>query len=75
MDGEAIIYGADGATPMTPDEWLAKLRDSAPYFCKNSNGGGATGNQGNKMFGGMSKEDFNKLSGAQKLALARKSGA
>lgn len=74
MEGEAIIYGSDGATPMTPSEWLAKLREGAPYFFKNSNGGGATGGQGPKKIGNLSKEDFDKLSGAQKLAIIRKNG-
>lgn len=70
MDGEAVIYGADGATPMTPSEWLAKLRENAPYFFKNSNGGGAAGGQGNKKFGGMSEADFSKLTPIQKLQIA-----
>lgn len=74
MDGEAVIYGSDGATAMTPVEWLAKLREKAPYFFKNSNGGGASGGQGSvkdKYFG-YTKEEFDKLPGAQKLALANK---
>ncbi|MBB5277768.1 hypothetical protein HNR26_003857 [Rhizobium rosettiformans] len=71
-DGEATIYGADGATPMTPAEWLDKLKEQAPYFFKTSNGGGAGGTNANGIPGGMSTEDFNKLSGAQQLALARK---
>lgn len=71
-DGEATIYGSDGATPMQPGEWLEKLKESAPYFFKGSVGGGATG--GSKVPGGLSSEDFNKLSGADRLALARRSG-
>ncbi|MDW9491687.1 hypothetical protein [Sinorhizobium meliloti] len=71
-DGEATIYGADGATPMTPAEWLEKLKEQAPYFFKTSNGGGAGGSGNNAVPGGMSAEDFNNLSGAQQLALARK---
>lgn len=74
MDGEAIVYGADGATPMTPSEWLAKLRESAPYFFKISNGGGATGGGGPKKFGGLSQEQFNKLPARERLALAHKHG-
>lgn len=73
-DGEATIYGNDGATPMTPAEWLEKLKEQAPYFFKNSQGGGASGSD-NKIPGGMSSEDFSKLSGAQQLALARAAGA
>jgi hypothetical protein len=72
-DGEATIYGNDGATPMTPAEWLERLKEKAPYFFKNSGGGSASGSD-NKLPGGLSGEDFDKLSGAQKLALARQAG-
>jgi hypothetical protein len=73
-DGEAVIYGADGTTPMSPLEWLAKLRESAPYFFKGSNGGGATGaaNAGGGLYGGMSLADFQKLAPEAKLALAHR---
>lgn len=72
MDGDAVIYGNDGATPMTPAEWLAKLKVKAPYFFKNSNGGGATGDRGSTKYGGYTQEEFNKLPAAQKLAIANK---
>lgn len=73
-DGEATIYGADGATPMTPAEWLEKLKENAPYFFKSSNGGGAGGSQSNGIPNGMSAEDFGKLSGSEQLRLARQAG-
>ena len=74
-DGDATIYGADGATPMTPSEWLVSLKETAPYFFKRSAGGDANGNDKNNKpaaHGGMSKEEWNKLPGATKLELARK---
>lgn len=70
-DGEATIYGANGTDSMTPLEWLGKLKEQAPYFFKGSSGGGAGGSGDKKLPGGMSAEDFNKLSGAEKLKLAR----
>lgn len=73
-EGDAIIYGADGATPMTPIEWLGKLKESAPYFFKGSNGGGATGGTSKSAPGGMSSEDFLKLPASERLKLARKAG-
>ncbi|MEQ8308024.1 MAG: hypothetical protein RIA09_15815 [Hoeflea sp.] len=73
-DGEATIYGSDGASPMTPKEWLEKLRDEAPYFFKQSNGGGAGGAGEGKLPNGMAAEDFQKLSGAEQLRLARQGG-
>lgn len=69
--GEAIIYGSDGATAMTPTEWLGKLKEKFPYLFKNSSGGGASGGT-DKRFGGLKKEDFDKLKPSQKLALANK---
>ena len=73
MDGEAVIYGNDGATPMTPDEWVASLKKQAPHFFKRSAGGGSEGGA-NKGLGGMSPEAISKLSPAQKMELARKAG-
>lgn len=74
-EGDAIIYGADGATPMTPIEWLGKLKEQAPYFFKGSNGGGATGGSGKTAPGGLSNEDFLKLPASERLKLARRAGA
>jgi len=71
-EGEAIIYGADGATPMTPNEWLGKLKESAPYFFKASGGGNAGGGNTSKIPGGLTKEAYDKLPPDKKLELARK---
>lgn len=68
--GEATIYGADGASPMTASEWLAKLREEAPHFFKGNGGGGASGGKEGDKFGGLSKNDFDKLSPLAKLQLA-----
>jgi hypothetical protein len=73
-EGDAVIYGADGATPMTPLEWLGKLKEQAPYFFKGSNGGGAAGGQTTNAPGGLSQGDFLKLPAAERLKLARKAG-
>ena len=70
-DGEAVIYGSDGATPLPPSEWIEKLKEQAPYFFKSSQGGGATGSDG-KLPAGLTQEQYDKLPGAEKLALARK---
>jgi hypothetical protein len=68
-NGEAIVYGNNGADPMTPTEWLAKLRTEAPHYFKGNNGGGAGGGNGDKI-GGYSKQQVAGMSAAQKLALA-----
>lgn len=71
--GEAIVYGTDGVSPMPPKEWLAKVLEQAPYLGKQSAGGGASGTQGtHKAYGDMSKADFDKLPPAQRIAMARK---
>lgn len=43
MDGEKIIYGADGTSPMTIKEWMSALVTKAPHLFKGSSGGGAGG--------------------------------
>lgn len=70
-DGEATIYGADGTTSLQPLEWLEKLKEPAPYFFKNSSGGGAGGSGNTTLPGNMTQADFAKLSGAEQLKLAR----
>ncbi len=37
------VYGADGKTPLTPDEWGKQLLDAAPHLFEGGEGGGATG--------------------------------
>lgn len=68
-NGEAVIYGANGADAMTVQEWLVKLRDQAPHYFKGNNGGGAAGGKDGKI-GGFSQEQISKMSPQAKLALA-----
>lgn len=67
--GDTVIYGSDGATPLTPAEWLNDLKSSAPYFFKGSMGGGAAGD-GPGTVAGMSKAEFAKLPASERLRLA-----
>lgn len=69
MKGEATIYGANGADPMTPAEWIVKLRDEAPHYFKGNTGGGANGGKDGKI-GGFSQAEIAKMTPQQKLALA-----
>jgi hypothetical protein len=68
-NGEATIYGADGASPMTVAEWIVKLRDEAPHYFKGNGGGGANGGKDGKV-GGYSKTELAAMSPMQRLALA-----
>lgn len=71
-DGDAIIYGEDAKSSLSPKEWLTKLLAEAPYLGLQNSGGGAGGGNGGKQTYGMSKEAFDKLSPDQRVTLARK---
>lgn len=64
--GGAVLYGADGVTPMSPLEWLGTLKDTSPHLFKQSNGGGTGAAE--QKFNGFSKAEFEKLSPEQKIA-------
>lgn len=68
-NGEATIYGNDGASPMSVAEWLVKLRNDAPHYFKGNNGGGASGGGADKI-GGYTQAQIAAMTPAQKLALA-----
>jgi hypothetical protein len=69
MNGEATIYGANGADPMTYAEWIVKLRDEAPHYFKGNAGGGADGSTSKKS-GGFTQAEIDKMTPQQKLAIA-----
>jgi hypothetical protein len=64
-----IMYGADGSTPMTPLEWLAKLREQSPFFFKGSVGGGANGSQ--EKSNRLTPAEFAAMSPQEKMNRAR----
>lgn len=43
MEGDTIIRGKDGKSPLTIGEWLLGMRKSAPHWWAPSTGGGANG--------------------------------
>lgn len=67
--GDAVLYGSDGATAMSPKEWINTLREEAPYFFKGSNGGGSSGSEGTSI-NGMTTAEIAKLSPEQRLQIA-----
>lgn len=76
-NGDAMIYGANGADSVTPQEWVGKLRESNSYFFKGSHGGGGGGEGGNgggrnepKIAGKFTKEQWAKMSPRDRLAAA-----
>lgn len=64
-----IMYGADGSTPMTPLEWLGKLREHSPFFFKGSTGGGAAGGDGGSKR--LTPAEFAAMSPQEKMNRAR----
>lgn len=75
-EGDAVVYGADGASPMTPREWLVRLLEEAPYFGKSSSGGGAPGNRGKgSEIAGMNSDEFAKLSPTERIKRFREANA
>lgn len=74
MDGDAVIYGSDGVSPMGAREWLGKVIEEAPYLSKASAGGGAAGNRGDEKFGGMAEAEFLKLPPQKRMEIARAKG-
>lgn len=68
-EGDAPIYGADGTTPMTPREWIGRLKEEKPYFFKASNGGGAGGDPAKKVLN-RTPEQIKAMTAAQRLELA-----
>lgn len=58
-NGDEIIYGKDGITPLTPHEWVVGLRTKglAPHFWASSSGSGAPGG----LMNGAGGKDYSKL--------------
>ncbi len=75
MNGDAPIYGQNGVDPMTPSEWLTKLKDDAPYFFKQTHGGNAGGDTTKRNSFGLTTEALEKLTPSQKLELANSRSA
>lgn len=68
--GDLQLYGADGGSPLTPKEWIAKLKDEAPHFFKGTNGGGAGGDGQQRGPLGKTAQEMKGMTAADKLALA-----
>jgi len=65
-DGKLVadgLYGTDGVTPITPEQWVKGLQKTAPHLFMQSSGGGASGSNG------RSAADISKLTPAQKITL------
>ena len=54
MEGDKVIYGKDGLSPMPPSEWLGRLTSEAPHLFTPSQGGGARPGEGSGRAGATS---------------------
>ncbi len=57
-DGKTPVYGRDGVTPLTFDEWVTRQVVEAPHLFESSAGGGAVGNGSGGVGGGSMKNPF-----------------
>jgi hypothetical protein len=67
--GDLQLYGADGGSPLTPKEWIGKLKEEAPHFFKGTTGGGAGGGEQRGPLGKTSQE-MKAMNASDRLALA-----
>lgn len=67
MQGDTVVYGSDGVTPLPPKEWLGKVLAEAPYLAKPSAGGGANGGAKGKSGDMASDPGFQSLPPAERI--------
>lgn len=67
-----VIYGTDGATPMSPKEWLTKQQETTPFFFKQAQGGGGGG--GPNGTGPLSPAAIEAMSPEEKMNYGREHG-
>lgn len=59
-DGKTPVFGRDGVTPLTFDEWVARQVVEAPHLFESSAGGGAVGNGSGGVGNRSGKNPFSK---------------
>lgn len=47
MNGEEVVLGKDGKTPLSPSEWAESLRETAPHLWPKAQGSNAPGSNAN----------------------------
>jgi hypothetical protein len=68
--GDLQLYGADGGSPLTPKEWIAKLKEETPHYFKGTQGGGAGGATEQRGQHGKTPQEVKAMSANDRLALA-----
>lgn len=70
-DGE-VVYGKDGKSPFSPDEWMAQRVETKPHWFPSGNSGSDTGGEGKSAQGGktMRRTAFDQLGATEKAKAA-----
>lgn len=70
MNGQEVVLGKDGKTPLTPAEWAESLRETAPHLWPKAQGSNAPGSGA----GAKGAQDLSNLSPQQRMTIARTRG-
>lgn len=65
--GEEVLFGKDGKTPLTAEEWAESLREAAPHLFQQPQGTGAPGSRGGGSGKTMKRADFARLTPAEQV--------
>jgi hypothetical protein len=68
MNGDEVVLGKDGKTPLTPIEWAESLRETAPHLWPKAQGSNAPGGNSSSRTTG---QDIFKLPARERLTAAR----
>ena len=76
FDGEEIVYGKDGITPLSVKDWLAGQAAVAPHLIKESKGGGASNKDksGGATQQQISRSDFEAKSATERMTFVKSGG-
>ncbi len=69
MNGDEVVLGKDGKTPLTPIEWAESLRETAPHLWPKAQGSNAPG--GGNSSARVTGQDIFKLPARERLTAAR----
>lgn len=69
VNGEEIVYGKDGQTPQTMNEWLAERVNDSPHWFKEPAGGGSRHKPG--ASGANAPQEGNQARGMARMRAAR----
>ncbi len=68
--GDQLLYGKDGQTLLTIEEWVEDLMKEAPHLFKSSSGAGSQGSGGSGP--GRGNIDYSKIPAADRLKVLRR---